>query len=217
MTEQRTPEWFLERKGLFTASEIWKLMQSGRKKDELFGEGAKTYIKQKAAEILMTDTAYLSYLEENEFTTYAMQRGIELEDEARCVFSERYNKNVEEVGFKRLNNYCGGSSDGNIFDEKKIIEIKCPNPYIHLDYLSTDNLLEAEPKYYYQMQLNMMCWGFKSGYFISYDPRYKGKLDLHVEEVMLDESVAEEMLMRIEKAGEMRDEMVNKIVEKVNK
>ena len=217
MTEQRTPEWFLERKGLFTASEIWKLMQSGRKKDELFGEGAKTYIREKASEVLMTDTAYLSYLEEMDFKSYAMQRGIELEDEARNTFAERYKKNVEEVGFKRLNNYCGGSSDGNIFDEKKIIEIKCPNPYIHLYYLSTDNLMEAEPKYYYQMQLNMLCWGFKSGYFISYDPRYKGKLDLHVEEVMLDESVAEEMLMRIEKAGEMRDEMINKIVEKVNK
>ena len=63
------------------------------------------------------------------------------------------------------------------------------------------------------MQLNMLCWGFKSGYFISYDPRYKGKLDLYVEEVNLDESIAEEMLMRIEKAGEMRDEMVNKIIE----
>jgi hypothetical protein len=217
MISQRTPEWFLERKGLFTASEIWKLMQSGRKKDELFGEGAKTYIREKSSEVLMTDSAYLSYLEEMDFKSYAMQRGIELEDEARNTFAERYKKKVDEVGFEKLNNYSGGSSDGNITKEKNIIEIKCPSPSVHLDYLYTNNILEAEPKYYYQMQLNMMCWGFKSGYFISYDPRYRGKLDLYVEEVNLDESIAEEMLMRIEEAGEMRDEMINKIVEKVNK
>ena len=41
-----------ERFGKFTASEIWKLLVGGKAKNDIFGETAKTYIKEKAVEIL---------------------------------------------------------------------------------------------------------------------------------------------------------------------
>ena len=45
--EQRTKEWLEARKGVFTASNIWKLLGKS-----LNTETAKTYIREKAMEIL---------------------------------------------------------------------------------------------------------------------------------------------------------------------
>ena len=57
--EQRTTEWFLARKGKFTASEIHNLLIASRKKDETFGETAMSYIKEKVAEYVMSDDVFI--------------------------------------------------------------------------------------------------------------------------------------------------------------
>jgi hypothetical protein len=51
-TEQRTDEWHKQRMGKFTASRFGELMTNGRKKDEVLGQTAISYIYEKAAELL---------------------------------------------------------------------------------------------------------------------------------------------------------------------
>ena len=51
-TQQRSEEWHAQRLGKFTASRFGDLMTNGRKKDEVLGQTALSYIYEKAAEIL---------------------------------------------------------------------------------------------------------------------------------------------------------------------
>ena len=90
MIEQRTTDWYLCRKGMFTASEIWKLMQGGTRPmneeeliaakeskskrktvDVMFGDTAITYIRNKVAESLMTTNSFIDYIDEK-----ALQLGL---------------------------------------------------------------------------------------------------------------------------------------------
>jgi hypothetical protein len=51
-TQQRSEEWHAQRLGKFTASRFGDLMTNGRKKDEVLGQTAISYIYEKAAELL---------------------------------------------------------------------------------------------------------------------------------------------------------------------
>lgn len=50
VTEQRSLAWFRQRLGYITGSKVGDLMKSGRRKEEAFGETAKSYLYQVAAE-----------------------------------------------------------------------------------------------------------------------------------------------------------------------
>jgi len=50
--EQRSPEWYAARLGVFTSSEIYRLMTKPKLKGEVLSDGAKTYILEKVAESL---------------------------------------------------------------------------------------------------------------------------------------------------------------------
>lgn len=54
--EQRSISWFRSRVGFLTGSKIADIMKSGRKKDEIFSETAKTYLFQVAGERLFNPT-----------------------------------------------------------------------------------------------------------------------------------------------------------------
>ena len=51
-SEQRSEEWHAQRLGKFTASRFGDLMTNSRKKDEVLGATAVSYIYEKAAELL---------------------------------------------------------------------------------------------------------------------------------------------------------------------
>lgn len=50
--EQRSLTWFRNRVGHITGSKVADLMKSGRKKDEVFSDTAKSYLYQIAGERL---------------------------------------------------------------------------------------------------------------------------------------------------------------------
>lgn len=50
MEAQHTLEWYRKRLGKITGSRVGDLMKTSRKKDEMFGDTAKSYIYQLAAE-----------------------------------------------------------------------------------------------------------------------------------------------------------------------
>lgn len=69
------------------------------------------------------------------FETFAMRRGTELEPEARRAYEAVTGHRVRQVGFiEHDNGLCGCSPDGLIGDSG-MVEIKCHMPAKHVEYL----------------------------------------------------------------------------------
>lgn len=167
-------EWITDRLGKFTASDIWKLLEKGRG-NEYFGKGAKTYIRQKAAEILTQEPVNGGRL-----NTAAMEWGSAHEYEAVQAFEGATGLTVEYFGgaepkFFDYSNFSGGSPDG-LSSDKAVIEVKCPyNSGEHVEHLllnSGEDLKEYYPEAYWQIMFNILCTNSDAGYFISYDGRF---------------------------------------------
>ena len=123
--------WLKERWGKFTASEIHRLMTSGKAKDSL-SVGAMTYIREKVAE-------QLSEFSRAEFSNAAMDWGREHELEAIQAFESLTEIRVNQTGENQqfILSECGhwgGTPDGITFESG--VEVKCPESKTHLIYLS---------------------------------------------------------------------------------
>ena len=161
---QRTEEWFAQRLGKFTASRFGDLMTKGRKKDEIFGGTAISYMMEVAAEKLTGQRVQIFGA--------ALDHGNEYESVAREEYEKRTGCEVEELGFCEISDYSGGSPDGKVQVEKgtdKLIEIKCP--YNTANHLKNVINQDIDKKYLWQMQGCMLATGATSCDFISFDPR----------------------------------------------
>ena len=153
---QLSPEWFKLKAGVPGASSFDKIVTS---KGEPSKQSQK-YLYQLAGEAIVGDKM-------ETYTNPTMQRGIELEEEARSLFEVINNIEVQQVGLCFANEQkkylC--SPDGLLPDSG--LEIKCPLIHTHIEYL-LNNKLPAE--YVQQVQGSMLVTGFKSYYFMSYYP-----------------------------------------------
>lgn len=192
-------DWLNLRKGKFTASDFHQYLGITGKG---LSQTAETSLKKKALEVFNYN-----------FTippTFAMQRGIELEPQAREAYSILTGNKVEEIGFcdyESLNAGC--SPDGVIYDEQgnieKIIEIKCP-----LVEMFIENLFGyIKPEYKTQMQFNMFITGAKSCDFVVYHPDFK----LIVQTIERDEEAIAKIKESLELLEPKFTELVNKIAE----
>lgn len=212
MTEK---QWKDERLGKFSASEIGKIMVKGRGKDQYFGEGAITYIEGRAAEIFnqlsVTDLDGMK----------AIEWGNEWEPVAASAFEDKIGKKIEYYGkqnpkfyqYEPVKQWAGGSPDGIIPSENAVFEIKCPEVSTHhIKYWrmkEPEDLKDVKPLYYAQLQFNMMCTGFRNGYFISYDPRPLERcVQLKVLEVPYDAAFCKELDERLKKAVALLREII---------
>ena len=134
--EQRTEDWYNIRKGKMTAPNAETIIANGK--------GLETYIYNLMAE-------YYSSAEKENYVNADMQRGIDLEPEARLEFEFYTDLDVQEVGFIEYNDFIGVSPDGLIGDDG-LIEIKCPNDSIYFKLLLSNNI---KPEYIAQMQMQM--------------------------------------------------------------
>ena len=140
--EQRTNEWHEQRKGKFTASEVYKLMGARG-----LGETGKTYAIEKAIDELFGIT-------EERFVSYDMERGTTLEPLAFNKIKELFDLDFIDVtncGFFTKDENSGSSPDGLIGSDG-ILEIKCPRTETFFKVVATD---EIDSKYFYQMQKQM--------------------------------------------------------------
>lgn len=200
-------QWKSERLGKFSASEIGKLMVKGRGKDQYFGDGAITYIESRAAEIFnqlpITDLDGMK----------AIEWGNQYEAEAAAAFAEKTGFDITYYGkhnprfyaYEPVKQWAGGSPDGIIQSEPAVFEIKCPEISTHhIKYWrmkEPEDLKDVKPLYYGQLQFNMMCTGYKKGYFISYDPRpLERAVQLKVLEVPFNAAYCKELDERLHKA-----------------
>lgn len=239
MMQQRTPEWFLARKGKMSASEIYLLLSNHKEamteeelaaykaanpksrtttKEVPFSDGTFTWLNRKVAEYYMPDEAYLEDNELKQVNNRAVQHGELWETEARNRYAEAMGYEVYEVGFVPLKGYeqfAGGSPDGMIREEVGLIEIKCAwNPEVHQDYLlmeKPEDLKEYNLQYYAQMQYNCIVTDCNFCDFVAFDPRTSQSKQLKILRIPRDEEMCKTLMERTALAKEYYRERMDRL------
>ena len=174
MEQQRSPEWFAARIGKVTGSRVADLM--ARTKTG-FGASRANYMAELICERLTGEQA-------ERYVSAEMQRGTDLEPQARAAYSFLHDRSVEECGFMvhpAIADF-GASPDG-LIGADGLVELKCPNTATHIDYLLSGTV---PGKYETQMQAQMACTGRTWCDFVSYDPRLPDAMQLFVRRVPRD-------------------------------
>lgn len=180
--EQRSPEWYQERLGKVTASRIADVLAKGRS-----GPSATraNYRAQLVAERLT------GVIQEDGFTSAAMQRGNEVEAEARAAYAFYRDAEILKASFvpHPTIEMAGASPDGFVWDDG-LVEIKCPNTATHIATIRGKSIQGGYQK---QILWQMACTGREWCDFVSYDPRLPGKLAMHVERIFRDDKAIAEV------------------------
>ena len=159
---QGSDEWLKARAGLISASNFGKILTPTGKKTD--GKTRKDYLYQVAAERISGEP------EGDGFRSVWMERGNELEADARLWFEEKFSVLVEQVGLVYMDDrkVISCSPDGLLGGEG--LEIKCPKASTHMAYLDAGKVPTI---YIPQIQGSMMVTGFDSWNFMSYHPAIK--------------------------------------------
>jgi hypothetical protein len=152
---QGTTDWLIQRIGVVTASNFSKVFTTAGKlstsRDGLINQLIAENLLQKPTETFKSD---------------AMQRGNDLEPEARALAELMLGVDIEEYGLIKMDDYeIGCSSDGLWGDTG--IEIKCPNASTHISYLRKGKLPTI---YTQQVQGTMLVLDLSEYWFLSYHP-----------------------------------------------
>lgn len=154
--EQRTSEWYAARLGVPSASNFAKVISpTGKKSTQV-----ESYLNRLVADILTGRS-------EQQEPTEAMQRGTEMEAEARAYY-ELIMGPVEQVGFCIHDDGFGCSPDGVVGEG--LLEIKCPLAHTHVEYLRNG---EIPSIYIPQVQGQMLVMDKPWCDFLSYHPDMK--------------------------------------------
>lgn len=153
--------WEIARLGKFTSSRIDALFTEPKsveaKKNGDLSDSAKTYIKEKAAEIITGTTRQID--------NWSMEWGNTYEPHAADILKETYPDMIylgkQSPQFFKYTDFSGGSPDGVDKVNRIVFEIKCPEaPVNHVDYCmlqSAEELKKSQRDYYHQIQMNMAC------------------------------------------------------------
>ena len=220
--EQRSLDWFRLRCGSFTGSKIGDLMKSGRKKEQIFGDTAMSYIFKVAAERMLNpvfvndDELFGQYVEQQQVYSKAIVWGQEQEDNAKDLLM-RKNPEWELADVSSCKHdtipHFAASPDAIIYDRKKLMvcEIKCPSVHTFVRYLveinDAESLKKVQPDYFYQMQAEMACTNAESGIFVAYCPWLVKPI--HIVPIERDEEAIKAIEERVVKANEIVEQIIN--------
>jgi len=171
---QRIPEWFSQRLGRFSCSQMYRLMTEPRlKADKESGnlsDGAMTYIYECVAEKITGRKA------KEDFTSKFTDWGVQMEPIAKGIYNAVFKVTIVDSEYIPFEYNSGGSPDGLIGDDG-IIEVKCPFTITsHLEH-KLDNIKE-KPEYYWQCVGYLLITGRNWLDFVSYHPDYPGSLQM---------------------------------------
>jgi hypothetical protein len=150
------------------------------------GEAAarKNYRSQLVAERLTGQPS-------DNFTSSAMQHGIDNEELARLEYSLMTGNDVQEAFFETHETLQAGASPDGYVDTDGLVEIKCPNTATHIETLKTNKI----PKqYYWQIMGQLWITGRKWCDYLSYDPR----MPLNAQIILIRVERNEEDIKRLE-------------------
>lgn len=192
--EQGTEEWFAARRGKPSASNFGRLITRTGKPSS----SAEGYINQLIAERL-TGKSEPIYI--NEW----MQRGTELEPEAREAYEYVSGNDVLETGFILDTGWRWGCSPDGLITNQGGIEIKCPAPTTMVSYLRDP---EVGVKKYWQ-QIQGCMWITKRDWwdFFAYHPEMPHVLV----RVDRDDQYIEKMAEEVTKAANEIENQLEKL------
>jgi len=190
--EQGSPEWHACRAGVPSASNFDMIVTSKGEPSKQ----AQKYMYRLAGE-------RITGIPEETYQNAAMQRGVELEAEARMFYEMTNDCKIEQVGFCLADGGWGCSPDG-LVNGDGLIEIKCPSMAVHVGYL-LDGKVPTD--YFQQTQGQLLVTGRKWLDFVSYYPAMK-PLIVRVER---DEVFIGKLEEELEKFVSELEEIVNKI------
>lgn len=173
--EQGSPEWFSHRLGSIGGSSIASVVAGGK------GKTRSALLYRLAGEILSGEK-YEGY------TNHHMERGLELEAEARALYEFQTDNTVEQVALVKMSDHIHYSPDG-LIDPDGLLEIKCTIPSVHVETIYTDKI---DGKYIKQMQWGMFVCKRKWCDFVSYSPSVKAK-PIFIKRVKFDSDMASEL------------------------
>lgn len=199
--KQGSDEWLKARCGVITMSNAKALISKGRGKEPSLTR--LSYLYDVASELLSGKPV-------EQFKSWDMERGTLLEPFARRAYEEMTGTSVTEVGLVYLDErkqistspdgLCGAIGDGGI-------EIKCPRPRTHMQYLSG---LNKDP--IPQIQGNMWVTGASWWDFVSFCPEFES-LPLFIDRIDRDE----EMIEKIEQSAILAAEEVAAMVDTIRR
>ena len=220
--EQRSLDWHRLRIGSFTGSKIGDLMKSGRKKEQIFGDTAMSYIYKVAAERMLNpvfvndDELFGQYIEQQQVYSKAIIWGQEQEDNAKDLLMRKNPEwELSDVSSCKHDTipHFAASPDAIIYDRKKLMigEIKCPSVHTFVRYLveikDAESLKKVQPDYFYQMQAEMACTNAESGIFVAYCPWLVKPI--HIVPIERDEEAIKAIEERVVKANEIVEQIIN--------
>ena len=190
--EQKSDEWLELRKGKFTASNAQAIGNADKGLDSL------------CIELLAEKMA----LKSDKYTNEDIDRGNELEDEARKAFQEFSKLPITQTGFVTNSKYknAGCSPDG-IIENHSLIEIKCPN---NLNYFKL--LLEptVKPEYMWQIQMQLLITEYEHCYYVCYNPNFEK--NIIVIDVFPNEEMQKKLIEGIKIGNNKLAEIKKKII-----
>lgn len=194
--EQGSPEWFACRLGIPTASCFDLVQAKGRTK----GEDSKTrrkYLRRLAGEIITGRAA-------ETYTNAHMERGKELEPEARELYRFANEVELKQVGFvKDAEKGAGASPDALVADEGGL-EIKCCIPDIVIEKIEADKF---PSEYWAQCQGGLWVTGREWWDLVIYCPA----MPLFVKRAWRDEAYIAELAAAVAQFNEELEQTVERV------
>ena len=179
--DQNTEEWFEARRGVVTASNFATIMANYGK---AFGNPALQYAMKVAIEGKTNRSI-------DGFKNEWMERGIELEDDARQLYSDMTFTDVKPGQFWTEGRF-GASPDG--LAEEGLIEIKCPKYSTHFNQIIKGGYDTA-----YKWQIMGQMWITDTPWcdFVSYCPDFPQNKQLYIFRVERDQAEEARMIERL--------------------
>jgi hypothetical protein len=199
---QGSAEWLRERAGHCTASRFKDVLAKVK-----VGEaaGRRNYRVQLVTERLIGAPISGGY------KSAAMEWGTQTEPLARLAYEAHTGEPVVVTGFHLYPaiEWCGCSPDGLLADDG-LIEIKCPEPQTHLEWL-LDGACPSE--HIPQIQGAMFVTNRKFCDFVSYDPRFPENRQLLIVRVQRDDAYIAELEKQVRlflrEVDQLHDRLLN--------
>ena len=157
---QGTPEWLAERAGIPTSSSFDMIITTK-------GEPSK----QRKKYLYTLASERITGVKAETYQNAHMDRGMQLEEEARAMYAFITGNKVKQVGacFPNKARRFASSPDG-LIGKTGVLEIKCPLAHTHVEYLLKGELPIG---YFAQVQGQLFVTGREYVHFFSFYPGLK--------------------------------------------
>lgn len=169
--DQRTPEWTAARLGRLTGTGAADMLATHR-------DGKTPSASRKKLLTRLVLERLTGRTQESGYVSAAMQAGIDAEAEAFALYEAQTGTMLERTGFLACDDLMAGCSlDGHIDGFEGIVEIKCPEPHTHLDYLETGKVPGD-----YLKQVTHALWVTGAAWcdWFSYQPQFPEAMQMQV-------------------------------------